>query len=246
MISNYLLRRSAIVCTFLLLVFNLPIVNAQVGIGNTDPDPSSLLEVRSTTAGVLFPRMTSTLRDLIPNPATGLLIFNTTTNTFNYNFGTPGTPNWIDVGATETRSVKYTSTDTTTDINNAAITSIPLFGSSDWNDDTTLFTVVNSSTISVTEAGRYRISVNLLTNGTLLRDQLQLGIYINGSIQGAPFSTNDLSFSALHASVNYSDILELNANDQISVRAEDFIGGGSVTLRVYNGAASNIMIEKIN
>jgi uncharacterized protein (TIGR02145 family) len=41
---------------------------------------SAMLDVSSTTKGFLPPRMTTTERDLIASPATGLVIFNTTTN----------------------------------------------------------------------------------------------------------------------------------------------------------------------
>lgn len=242
MIKNNLLK----VCAIAFILLNLQISTAQVGIGTSTPDGSSAIDVTSTTAGALFPRMTTTQRNAISTPATGLLVYNTTTNTFDYNMGTPGTPNWISLGSGETRSVKYTSTDTTTDLNNAAITPIPLFGSLDWNDDTSLFVLQNTSTISVAEAGRYKITVNLFTDGTNQRDQLQMGIYINGVIQSAPFSTNELIFGVLHSSVNFTDILELNANDQISIQSEDFVGGGTVNMRLYNGAASNILIERIN
>jgi len=246
MTINNLHFRSALICTFFLFVFNIQNANSQVGIGTTSPDASSALDVTSTTTGVLFPRMTTALRDLISNPATGLLIFNTSTNTFNYNFGTSGTPNWINVGTNETRAVKYRSTDTTTDLNNATTTPIPLFGSLDFNDDTNLFELQSNTTIQVNEAGRYRITVNLLTNGTAGDDQLQLGVFINGIIQGAPFATNDLTTSIIHSSCNYSDVLNLSVNDQISIQSEDFIGGGTITMRDFNGVTSNITIEKIN
>src|SRR5450759_3934239 len=49
-----------------------------------DPHPSSILELRSLLRGFLAPRMTTAQRDLISSPATGLLIYNTTTNAFNY------------------------------------------------------------------------------------------------------------------------------------------------------------------
>lgn len=59
---------------------------AQVGISKTSitPDPSSILELRSTDGGFLPPRMTTTERDAINAPATGLVIFNTTTNRLNF------------------------------------------------------------------------------------------------------------------------------------------------------------------
>ena len=47
------------------------------GIGTTLPNGSSLLEVNSTTKGVLFPRMTLSQRNAIVSPATGLLIYQT-------------------------------------------------------------------------------------------------------------------------------------------------------------------------
>ena len=47
------------------------------GIGTTSPNASSLLEVKSTTKGVLFPRMTLSQRNAIVSPATGLLIYQT-------------------------------------------------------------------------------------------------------------------------------------------------------------------------
>lgn len=53
---------------------------AQVGIGTSNPDVSAKFEINSTTQGFLPPRMTSSQRDAIGNPATGLVIFNTTTN----------------------------------------------------------------------------------------------------------------------------------------------------------------------
>src|SRR6266480_3335843 len=48
-----------------------------VGIGTTTPNASSILEVKSTTKGVLIPRMTKTQRDAIASPAQGLLIYQT-------------------------------------------------------------------------------------------------------------------------------------------------------------------------
>lgn len=49
-----------------------------VGIGTSSPNTSALLDLTSTTKGFLAPRMTTTQRDAIASPATGLLIFNTT------------------------------------------------------------------------------------------------------------------------------------------------------------------------
>jgi hypothetical protein len=57
---------------------------AQLGIGTTTIDASAILDLDSTDKGLLFPRMTKIERDEIQNPATGLLIYNTSNSRFNY------------------------------------------------------------------------------------------------------------------------------------------------------------------
>lgn len=51
--------------------------NGNVGIGTPTPNGSAILEVNSSTKGMLTPRMTKAQRDAIVNPATGLLIYQT-------------------------------------------------------------------------------------------------------------------------------------------------------------------------
>lgn len=56
----------------------------QVGIGTLTPDQSAKLELNAQNKGVLIPRMTSTQREMIPNPTNGLLVFDVTTVGFWY------------------------------------------------------------------------------------------------------------------------------------------------------------------
>jgi hypothetical protein len=49
-----------------------------VGIGVNTNNGTALLQVDSTTQGVLFPRMTTTQKNAISSPATGLVVFDTT------------------------------------------------------------------------------------------------------------------------------------------------------------------------
>ncbi|WP_296150420.1 tail fiber domain-containing protein [uncultured Flavobacterium sp.] len=82
--------------------------NAQVGIGTTTPDGSSMLDVTSTTKGLLAPRLTTANRDAIvtPGPANGLVIYNTTTNRIEVNIGTPAAPNWQPASGTPSAYVE--------------------------------------------------------------------------------------------------------------------------------------------
>jgi uncharacterized protein (TIGR02145 family) len=59
-----------------LLMLIVQISYAQVGIGTTNPDPSSVLELNATDKGFLPPRMTVLQRDFINTPAEGLTIYN--------------------------------------------------------------------------------------------------------------------------------------------------------------------------
>jgi len=58
-----------------------------------------MLEVQSTTKGVLIPRLTDTQRKNLKTPATGLIIYNTTSNRINLYNGTAsnGGPGWMEV-----------------------------------------------------------------------------------------------------------------------------------------------------
>ncbi|MBM3922519.1 MAG: hypothetical protein FJ340_04855 [Sphingomonadales bacterium] len=51
---------------------------AQVGIGTASPNANALLDLVSTSKGVLLPRLTDAQRNAIASPSEGLLIYNTT------------------------------------------------------------------------------------------------------------------------------------------------------------------------
>jgi cysteine-rich repeat protein len=55
---------------------------------NTRPHPSSMLDVKSNDKGILIPRLSSSQRTAITNPAKGLLVFDTTTGSFWFYNGT--------------------------------------------------------------------------------------------------------------------------------------------------------------
>jgi len=71
---------SAIACTGLKAQTNTFPASGSVGIGTITPNSSSKLEIKSTTKGLLIPRMTQTQRNAIASPANGLLIYQTDNN----------------------------------------------------------------------------------------------------------------------------------------------------------------------
>ena len=62
------------------LMLGVTIIQAQVGIGTSSVEASAKLQIDATNKGFLPPRMSTSDRNLIASPATGLVIFNTVTN----------------------------------------------------------------------------------------------------------------------------------------------------------------------
>ena len=84
------------------LLLGIHAVSFAQGVGindyNAPPDSSAMLDVASTTKGVLIPRMSSTERTNISSPATGLLVFDQTTASFWYYNGSQ----WTEIEASHT------------------------------------------------------------------------------------------------------------------------------------------------
>ncbi|MFI5217936.1 MAG: hypothetical protein ACHQNT_00510 [Bacteroidia bacterium] len=85
------------------LLINNKQAEAQVGIGTTSPTASSILDLTSTTKGMLAPRMTAAQKTAISSPATGLLIYQTDGSAgFWYYNGSAWTPftstGWLTTG----------------------------------------------------------------------------------------------------------------------------------------------------
>jgi len=92
-----------LILPFLVLLCSITL-HAQVGIGIETPNSSSILDVTSTSKGLLLPRLTTTQRDAITSPATGLFVYNTTTNNLNMFNGVV----WYEFSTTATQGLVAT------------------------------------------------------------------------------------------------------------------------------------------
>ncbi len=126
------------------------------GINSTgvSPDASAILDVSSTTAGQLIPRMTTTQRDNIGSPAIGLMIYNLDCNAINYYNGVV----WIPVGSGGSVSTPGVITGNATPLENAtgetySITAVT--GATGYN-----WTVPSGATITAGQ-GTFSITVTL-------------------------------------------------------------------------------------
>ena len=66
----------------IIFVLTTNLVAQSVGINNTTPHNSAILDVKSNTKGILIPRTSTTSRNAIANPAKGLILYDTTTSGF--------------------------------------------------------------------------------------------------------------------------------------------------------------------
>lgn len=160
---------------------------AQVAINSdgSSPENSAMLDVKSTTKGLLIPSMTAAQRVAIATPATGLLVFQTDgTPGFYYNSGTPAVPNWITL---TTANATWQTT------GNSGTTPVTHFlGTTDAQD---LF--IKSNNI---ERLRVRANGQVMMNGTILRstqDALEVfGAGFAGATSNFGFPINGYSSGA--------------------------------------------------
>jgi hypothetical protein len=79
---------------------NVKAQNIAINNNGEAPNASAMLDVSASDKGVLIPRLTQAQRDVITDPATGLIIYQTdNTPGLYYNSGTPTTPAWATVGS---------------------------------------------------------------------------------------------------------------------------------------------------
>lgn len=126
--------------TFLILLLITLNVSGQVGVGTTNPDASSMLDVESTSKGVLVPRMTSVQRTSISTPATGLLVFDTDTQGFWFYSGS-----WTELAIGTPNKIVDANNDTKVEVEQNA------------NEDIIRLTTNTSERMTIDESGNTKI-----------------------------------------------------------------------------------------
>ncbi|MBC7847424.1 MAG: hypothetical protein H7Y10_13140 [Flavobacterium sp.] len=118
--KNILLSKKLLAVSYLFFMLIGSTIFAQVGIGTVTPDASSILDISSTTQGMLAPRLTTAQRIAIASPANGLMVFDTDLKSFYYYIST--TTTWTQLssdanGRTNFKRIKAAS-DLATELSN--------------------------------------------------------------------------------------------------------------------------------
>ena len=102
--KNFYITFKSITCCFMLFL-SFQNINAQVGIGTTTPDASAMLDITSTTKGMLTPRMTTVQRIAIASPADGLIVYDITLKSF-FHYSS-ATSSWIRINSEANGRAKF-------------------------------------------------------------------------------------------------------------------------------------------
>lgn len=171
---------------------------------------SAMLDVTSTTRGVLIPRMTTTQMNAISSPATGLMVYNTTTGSFYYYTGSV----WQAVGAGGSGTVTSVSSGNLT----------PVFSTSVSNATTT-----PSISYSLSNSAAYTV----LTNSTNATSAPSYGKVVpnalfasSGTASSSTFYRGDGSWATAGGGYAFSYFASLGSSSSINNYTE-FLGAFS-------------------
>jgi hypothetical protein len=199
---------------------------------STPADSSAMLDIASTTKGLLPPRMTTAQKDLISGPATGLVVYQTDSTAGLYcNNGTPASPNWQLLAPAILLS--YGSFHILT------LSTLLAGGYQNVNFNTTTlannvsFNSLNKNAVIAT-TGIYKISYSLYS--ILDPGQLQAQITLNGTSAGNDYIQTISVINTAFMELSNEGIFSLHAGDAVAIQAEAV--SGTV---IVNGGTLDIM-----
>lgn len=211
-------------------------LNAQVGIGTVSPAASSILDVTSTSKGVLVPRMSSAQRIAISSPAEGLMVYQNTSPNGLWMFINGA---WTRLASTIDINVFGDATSFAANTSGSVIavllggSNVPLPDAQNLGANVTIDGT--NSVFTVTQAGRYRVAYRAnLTAGLLVSSR----ITVNGV--GVPaLSINPvLSISQFAAEA----VVTLNAGDQLSLQFFGLLGAATL---LSGSQGAGITIQRV-
>ena len=246
-----LLFTAVITATIGLFLSTTSIAQTGVAINASDNPtaaPSAMLDVSSTNKGALVPRMTTTQRDAISAPATGLLIYNTTTNQFNYYNGAAWATAVGPTGATGAtgNSGATGATGATGPSGTTGQDAFDVYGTSSLsNFSSTTFTIIPgltqainvpaNSVLTISTSGGFE-TTSLSTSGSTAVD---IAIFIDGI---APTNGSWLTFVA----ANTTGVLQNRTNFALQKSATLSAGNHTIDIRVKRVFGSAALVSGNN
>lgn len=210
-------------------------VSAQVGIGTSNPSDSSVLDLSSTTQGLLIPRITTSMRNSMASPLPiGLLIYNTDEMAFNTYNGS----NWSDF------TTGYKSVSETAEVSTDLAIDTPIDGMS---------IIPGKGTYNVSFSGVFKNAAGLTYTTKSIADAANELVPLYNLLKGMPVSIDRSHPLATYgesetvlpgvyetATISISGTLILDAQDNPDAvfvfRSNGTIGTTAATVQLTNGA----------
>lgn len=230
-----ILKLSILAC----LIANISQAQVAINTDNSSPNGSAMLDIKSTSRGLLIPRLTSTQKAAIASPVDGLTVYDTDTKTFWYYKGGTGWTEIQNSGGGGSLTLPYVTSQ-----NNAGT----LFSIANDGDGTSIEGVNNTTTSSIaavrgivssTAPGGFSTALRGVNNGTG-----GLGIGVWGSQAGSGWGVYGVTPNGLgvygNASANGTGVYA-NSNSGIGLTATS-VNGVPATISVFNNSNnSNVL-----
>ena len=231
-----------------MVLFGNSILLAQIGINNTNPDTTSVMDLKSTTQGLLIPRMTSAERSIMTSfgnvPANSLLVFDTDKHKFFFYSTTVA--KWLTLNpwcSDDSKAICYGATDKPYKINIQ-----PAGGSKAFKVYSSYNGVSSDSSNFQTEF--VFIDNSYPTTGVKFNSKNAGGDFniMQGFDKNNPVFTLKQSGNLGLGYTNPSKKLEVNGDIEASstITATEFIGDGAVpvgTIIMWSGSIPDIPTE---
>ena len=208
------------------------------GIGTVVPTASSLLEMVSTSKGLLIPRMTTTQRNAIATPATGLLIYLTDgTKGFYYYSGTA----WAAVGSTTSANKALSNLSATTSVSQSLLpgvaNSVDLGSATKtWKDVYASGYIAGNAFVKTGgTSSQYLMADGSISTGPSLANYMDLTN--NQTISGVKTFSNNALFAGNVGIATTSPDATLHISGNVKI-ADGTQGNGKVLTSDSNGKAS--------
>ena len=221
----------------LLSTLCLSVITAQnnIGINNTSPDASAVLDITATDRGVLIPRMSTADRTAISNPAEGLMVFDSSTGSFWFH----ATAGWKEITeldndsdpGNELQTLSYSNVTKDLSISNGNSVSLAgLADDLDWAQGTgVVYNLVNDVAIGNTSADDSRFYVINLDRDAAI-EFLHASTAANSD--GILGETNQNTSGATNAFLNRVTSISSNAAQLVGINSimlgDNLPGTGSV------------------
>ncbi len=195
---------------FLLLLILISFrLNAQIGIGTISPHASAALEIKDNSKGILIPRMTMAQRDLIANPAEGLMIYQVD-NSVGYWYFTSG--QWQSVNGGKATIIlndeSITNAEAQAKINN------------DLGPNTQTIKIYGCSNLTAVDLSK-------------LASALEIAIYSNSNLQSV--NLQNLKTCDMTLNISYCPALvNLNLTALEKIPGISFVSNGTISLNLPN------------